>query len=336
MSRFILILIMSLFLVSCEETTAPLLTSTPFVDTTITLTIGEKVQVPGTSITLTMDSLLYDRRLPHGETASFWHNTAEINVAIEPDRRNLHLTISGEITDSGGIRFYGKPATIGDYQFQILQFSPLPASILVAPPDSELVAKIRISRATTPYHDDVGFFPSATGDRWIYYDTLFRDGISIAVRLDTVEIVGEYFDAFGHWGRFARWFRPFNYDVMARGDSMFSRQATELVGEIGWPQGFESMELIRPGADSIVYRALFEGDLMFERSVKAIDTSVVTEAGTFTGLYEYRADSPWWREWQILKPGIGFVFMQYGDDSPLAPTHQYSERLWLKEYIAGE
>ena len=120
---------------------------------------------------------------------------------------------------------------------------------------------------------------------------------------------------------------------MVHHDSVFTPENGEGPSEAGYPYSFAAVQMIPPQGDSSAFDVMYDGDMGRTRMVKRLDSIVVTPCGSFNGTWEYSADIPGWNdmETQILKPGIGFVYMQLDLTFPYHPP--MTHRLWLTEYL---
>ncbi|MBI5267309.1 MAG: hypothetical protein HY851_08765 [candidate division Zixibacteria bacterium] len=306
-----------------------------FVDTTIVVKFGQQVGIPNTALSLKFDRNIYDGRLPSGMIVPWWTNTAQLGMTVMPAGEKMHLYFSGEIIDSAGVSFYGSPVHLGGFTYRMTSLTPLPIDAQHLVPDSALVAKVRVSRSVPVPPPDSPLFPTALGNRWIYADTTFGEDTVIAVSIDTFTIVDHYYDPFGEWWVLSRWLNPFYHgEIMIGPDSVFTRQSGEYYPLPGEPLSYASMELIPPSGDSSKFSITYEGDILCERTVKRLDSAVVTPCDTFTGTWEYRAGVPSTEMMgmQILKPGIGFVYLQYDRNIVYPYIPPTTQRMWLIEY----
>lgn len=303
----------------------------PFTDTTLSLKYHQSSPIPGTGLSLRLDSVLYDGRVPHDSTIPlWWTNTAQLQFTLLPSGAKLQLYISGEIPDSPGVHFDAAVVLKGGLSYRLAELTPLPPAILFPVPDSELLAKIEI-RDTTVTPIDSCVFPLALGNQWIYLDSAFSADSLTSVTTDTITITSEYTDQNGHWWVFSTWMFPFGTTTMGRSDTLFSQQYGNGPVPPGHPLYFTGMEFAPPIGDSSKYWFIIEGDMVSDRSVTRLHTALVTPAGSFENGLRYSAMVTYVKATEVLVPGVGFVFMesvaQYDNGYPWS-TH----RLWLTKY----
>jgi hypothetical protein len=342
MRIFILLIALASVLFGCshkEQTTAPV----EFVDATITVRFGETAAIPNTNLSIQFNQNILDRRLPSGVEYPWYPNTTQLGMTILPSGQKMHLYISGEIIDSAGVHFFGQPVHIGEFEYQMKFLDPLPIELDSWPPDSELVATIKVTKTAMISYPDTSFFPVALGNRWIYADTSFQRGpdtpIVTATSVDTFTITDTYIDVFGEWWVLSHRLHPFyGGELMVRNDSVFTREFGEGVANAGNPFSYTSIELLPPQGDSSGYSFIYDGDMLCTRSVTRLDSAVVTPCGSFDSTWEYRAGvpSPEFMEKQILKPGIGFVFMQFDVTFAFSDISPITRRMWLTEYLINK
>ena len=326
----ILSVVISLALLGCSDRETPT-SSIPFKDTIVSVPFHQSVAVPGTNFSVRFDQIPYDGRLPSGTVDSnWWTNTARIAVTIEPLNANVQLYISGEVPNSNGVHFDGAPAVCQGYSFRLVELIPLPAVLLVTPPDSELIARIEIRDTTIAPPTDSCPFPLNLGNQWIYLDSTFSDDILQSVTTDTVTIDDEYTDQNGHWWLFSPWLDPFGHITSGKADTLYSQQPAYAPLPPGTPMYFPSKELIPPVGDSSRYMIIVEGDMMGYRSVITLSSTVTTPAGDFDQGFRYIAEMGYETNAQILVPGVGFIYLESRRTIPSGP--QITRRLWLSAY----
>ena len=318
-------------LVSCSKDNPTKSSVVPFSDTSISLKLHQSAAIPGTSLTLRLDTVLYDGRLPHDTVnPDWWTNTAQLQFTLLPSGSKIQLYISGEVQDNPGVHFDAAPVLKGGYSYRLVELTPLPTAILAPVPDSELLANIEI-RDTTVIPVDSCVFPLALGDQWIYLDSSFSADSLTGVTTDTITITGEYTDQFGHWWVFNKWIFPYGTTTMGRSDTLFSQQTATAMLPPGTPLYFTSMEFAPPVGDSSHYRILIEGDMISDRAVTRLTSAVVTPAGSFENGLRYSAMVAYVKATEILVPGVGFVYMetvaQFDNGHPW-----HTNRLWLTKY----
>jgi hypothetical protein len=329
--RYLLLLaVIPLLFVGCNKDDH--VTSPPvFADTTISLKYHQTAAIPGTGLSLRLDTVLYDGRVPHDSAIPlWWTNTAQLQFTLLPSGAKMHLYISGEIADSPGVHFDAAPVLREGLSYRLAELTPLPTAILTPVPDTELLAKIAI-RDTTARPKDSCVFPLALGNQWIYLDSAFSGDSLTAVTTDTVTITGEYTDQNGHWWVFSSWFFPYGRVTMGRADTLFSQQIGEGTPPPGQPLYFPWMEFAPPVGDSSRYWIIVEGDLISYRSVAQLHATLVTPAGSFEHGLKYSAMVTYVSATEVLVPGVGFVYMEniaeYDNGYPW-----HTNRMWLSKY----
>lgn len=333
MRHLVLLSALLLSLVGCnnESTPASIVAPIAFVDTVVSVPFDQAVTVPGTDISLRFVQIPYDGRLPSGVVEPlWWTNTANIAVTIEPSNANLRLYISGEIPDSSGVHFDGAPVVCQGFSFRLVELIPLPTTLLVTPPDSELVARIEIRDTTMPPESSPCPFPLALGNQWVYLDSTFDHDTLLSVTTDTVTIYDEYTDQNGHWWLFDSWLSPFGRIAKGSADTLFSQQSAYGPLPPGDPLYFPSKELIPPIGDSSSFMIFVDGDMVSYRSVKLLTSAVVTPAGSFDTGYSYSVKLGPISNSQIFVPDVGFIFREEKLEYTSGP--RVTKRFWLISY----
>jgi hypothetical protein len=318
-----------LICVSCsdKDPVSPL----PFSSITISVRLHQTTAIPGTNQSIRFDSKPYDGRLPSGVIDSnWWTNTAHTKWTLVPSGAKLHLYVSGEISDSAGVHFDGTPATVEGYTFRIHSLTPLPPSLLVPPPDSELVAMVDVEKSSLPVPADSCGLPMAIGNRWIYLDSSFEADTLIGIRTDTVTIEDEFTDVNGHWWVWSRWQYPFGQTAMVHGDTIFSQEDAYANLPPGTPLYFASLQVTPPIGDSSQYPVIFQGDLLTYRTAVRLHTPIVTPAGSFENGIRYSSDLTYVHDTEVLIPGVGYVFIR--EDLTFEGPPSQSNRMWLISY----
>jgi hypothetical protein len=323
------IILLSFVGCSNDNVVAP---SGPVTNTTVALRMHQPTTIPGTRLSMRLDAVLFDGRFPHDSANPlWWYNTAQLQFTLLPSGKKLQLYISGEIPDSAGVRFDGAPAVVGHVAYRMVDLSPLPTQLNMPVPQSELVARIEIWDTIPPVGVDSGGFPLAVGNQWIYLDSSFWGDSLAAVTYDTITIRDEYTDQNGHWWDFSGYLFPFAEVTMSRSDTLFSQQDATAMLPPGNPLYFTSMEFAPPMGDSSQYRIIVEGDLLSDRTVTRLHSTLVTPAGSFADGLRYSAPVAYLDATEILVPGVGIAYMEnvanYGNGIP-----SYTNRMWLSKY----
>jgi hypothetical protein len=338
MRKFLSLIATASILFGCsdkEQTTSPV----EFVDATLTVRFGETVAIPNTNLSIHFDRYITEGRLPSGTQNPWYSNTAQLGMTVMPTGQKMQLYISGEIVDSTGVSFFGSPVHLGDFEYQMKLLEPLPVDQMIKIPDTELVATIKVLKSTIITPPDSSFFPAAIGNRWIYADTVFQEGADTTTSVDTITITDSYTDSYGKWWVLSQRIEPFyGGELMVRHDSVFTRESGEMIENAGNPMSYASWQLIAPQGDSSMYGIIYGGDLFCLRTVTRLDSAVITPCGSFDSTWEYHAGVPSYEfmERQILKPGIGFVFMQFDLTFDFTDIPPITRRMWLTEYLINK
>jgi hypothetical protein len=287
--------------------------------------------IPGTNLTLRFDQMPYDGRLPSGVVdTNWWTNTAQTQWTLLPSGAKLHLYVSGEIPDSGGVHFDGGAARVSGYSFRIVELNPLPHDLLSPVPDSELIALVEVDLKDPIAPGDACGLPLAIGNRWIYLDSSFEADTLIGIRTDTVTIEDEFTDVNGHWWVWSRWQYPFGRTAMAHGDTIFSQEDAYANLPPGTPLYFASLQVTPPIGDSSRYPVIFQGDLLTYRNAVRLNSPIVTPAGSFENGIKYSSDLTYIHDTEVLIPGVGYVFIR--EDLTFDGPPSQSNRMWLISY----
>ena len=327
MRPLFIIAILSFLISSCKNDTS--VSSPPFTSAAADVRLHQTVAIEGTGISVRLDAIPYDGRLPDGVIDDqWWTNTAQTQWTVFPSGAHFELYVSGQIHDSTGIRFVAAPAAIGDLSFQLQILDPLPPQLMERPPDSAIVARIGVTRVSPPSPSDSNWLPMALGTRWIYLDSAFQGDSLVSVTLDTIFISNEYTDQNGHWFEWSDYMDPFGRLALVKGDSAFCQEPSYGPCHGGDPLYFVALQLHPPLGDSAQYGVIIDGDIVTTRTAVRLAEPVITGAGSFSDCVRFSAPLDYVDATEILCPHVGFVYLERTVNFPSAPDQ--TDRLWLQ------
>lgn len=271
------------------------------------ITFGDTVAIPEAGVSLVFNRLIADSRLPVGTPIDmFSYHTARIEFLLLPDQKYVYLTISGDMGDTATVRYYGQPVTLENYRLRLTNLQPQP-EVFGQLPDSPLVADFFLEKIDSIPNTETNFLPLANGNRWVYLDSSFQNGVFVAAELDTIKVIKHYYDALGHWWMLNNELYGIYPNLLVSNDTVYSRQSGGEVFEPGTSIYYKTEELGPTSDSSDSFAQRVEGDIIFMRHIYIVDSTVTTQAGTFPIFYRYSGAYPYQSAEYLFSPGTGII-----------------------------
>ncbi len=277
------------------------------------ITFGDTVAIPEAGVSLVFNRLIADSRLPIGTPLDmFSYHTARIEFLLLPDQKYVYLTISGDMGDTATVRYYGESVTLENFRIRLTNLQPQP-EVFGQLPDSPLVADYFLEKIDSIPSTKTNFLPLTNGNRWVYLDSSFQNGAFVAEEVRTITVVKNFYDAVGHWWALNNELYGIYPNLLVNNDTVYSRQSGGEIFVPGTTTYYKTEELA-PTADSTdSFAQRVEGDVMVMRYVYAIDSTITTQAGTFSIPYRYSGAYPYQSAEYLFSPGTGIIYAELYD-----------------------
>lgn len=177
------------------------------------------------------------------------------------------------------------------------------------------------------------FYPSTVGTYWVYADTTFDvvNSQVLSATTDSIAIIGIHRDTLGDWLVLNHAVSWVSDTFLVRGDTLFSRELGYLDG-VGPAPVFTSAQYVPARDTAFVFNVLHQ-DILEQRTVVKVDSSLVCQAGTFSGCilyYEAGATEIVYRD--VLAPNVGLVYLSLEVKPMGRPDIDQLHRSWLVKY----
>ncbi len=280
-------------------------------ESSVTIAFGDTVAIPGTEISVVFKRIVSDSRvtLADYELRPWLYNTAILEVVVLPENKLVYLTISGDLEEGGRSGFVSEQVTVDSFLFEPTSLLPLPDKN-GRPPASvhSLTLSIKkLSDNPTEYSD---YLPLKVGNRWVYVDSTFNESAFTSAKMRTVTVVGDYYDALGHWYQVSDDFIAMPRTLLASHDTLFSKAGGAIEQSIGKINSWRNVEFAPIGGDGFnwIYQSI--ADIGYVRFIYPCDSAISTPVGSFLIPFRFSGSAYIFSTEYFYAPGTGIIFSE--------------------------
>lgn len=153
------------------------------------------------------------------------------------------------------------------------------------------------------YTNPNGLIPTATGNYWIYADSIWQNN-EIRISHDTISIKGVELIGDQPWWHLSK----IGFAAATLGDRFLIRKDTIYSMEYSPGGSSASLEFIPPQDTAVTFITLLGGDVLYPRTVYRLSDPVVIPVGSFDSCAIYIHDQGDLVEKYILCPGAGILY----------------------------
>lgn len=277
----------------------------------VTIPFGDTVSIPGTDISVVFKRIVSDNRviLTDYELRPWLYNTAILEVALLPEDKLVYLTISGDLETGGRTEFVSQQVRVDTFLFEPISLLPLPDKN-GRPPASAHCLKLSVEKIVDGLIEHSDYLPLKVGNRWIYLDSTFSEGTFVSAEARTVTVVGDYYDALGHWYQVNDGFIAIPRTLLASHDTLYSKAGGGIEQPIGKISSWRNVEFAPIGSDGFNWISQGIGDIGYTRFVYPCDSIISTPAGSFLIPFLYSGSAYMSETEYFYAPGTGIIFSE--------------------------